>query len=197
MCNEVARRISLEQLRDGFAAVGIGLCFPEGLPTMAPLDRVRITDSTTIVRAAGDGAGEVVTRRWSWPGNGGRPVYNYRADDRDLRAGRCLVPVDAFFEFTAPENGSRRKTRWAFSDAVEPWFALGGLWRAGVSLGDGAIGEAFTLLTCPPGPDLAPYHARQMVVVERRDWAGWLSGAGPSGSIAVPLPLGTLIARRG
>lgn len=192
MCNEVARRISLQALCDGFAAAGIAIGFPEGLPNMAPLDSVRITDGTTIVCEGG----EVVTRRWSWPGTGGRPVYNYRSDGRDLKAGRCLVPVDAFFEFTAPEGGAKHKTRWAFTRAHEPWFALGGLRRGGVTLGNGEAGEAFTLLTCPPGPDVAPYHARQMVVIERRDWAGWLDGTIPSAALTVPLPASTLSAAR-
>ncbi|HEY9555046.1 hypothetical protein [Allosphingosinicella sp.] len=33
-----------------------------------------------IVRASGEtpGAAELVVRRWSWPGPGGKPVYNYR-----------------------------------------------------------------------------------------------------------------------
>lgn len=35
--------------------------------------------------------------------------------------------------------------------------------------GDGA-GDAFTLLTTEPGPDIAPIHDRQMVVLERADW---------------------------
>jgi len=31
-------------------------------------------------------------------------------------------------------------------------------------------GEAFTLLTTEPGPDVAPIHDRQMVVLECADW---------------------------
>ena len=34
---------------------------------------------------------------------------------------------------------------------------------------DGA-GDAFTLLTTDPGPDVAPIHDRQMVVLDRADW---------------------------
>lgn len=196
MCNEVARHLSLEALLDGFDAVGVALAFPERRPNMAPLPSVRITDRTVIVRQSGTGGAEVVTRRWSWPGPGGRPVYNYRSDGRDVKAGRCLVPIDAFFEFTLPEAGAKSKTRWAFTHARQPWFALGGLWRSGMTLPNDPSGEAFTLLTCPPGPDVAPYHQRQMVVIERKDWAAWLDGSAPSGRLTVPLPAGTLTAAR-
>ena len=42
---------------------------------------------------------------------------------------------------------------------------MAGLWRpvAGSS-------GAFTMLTCPPGPDVAPIHNRQIVVLEKSQW---------------------------
>jgi putative SOS response-associated peptidase YedK len=27
------------------------------------------------------------------------------------------------------------------------------------------------MLTMPPGPDIAPYHDRQIAILDRRDWA--------------------------
>ena len=41
-----------------------------------------------------------------------------------------------------------------------------------------ADGEAFTLLTTDPSPDVAPIHDRQMVVLERSDWSAWLEQTG-------------------
>ena len=69
MCNEAARRIELGLLREDWGQTGIPLRFPEGLPNMAPLDGFRITEQTTIIRAAADAPAEaeLVTRRWSWP----------------------------------------------------------------------------------------------------------------------------------
>lgn len=173
-------------MREDFAQLRIPLRFPEGLPNMAPLDSVRITDATVIVRGVEEGA-ELVTRRWSWPGAGGRPVYNYRSDGRDLTRGRCLIPVDGFYEFTAPADPKqKRKDKWLFTRRGEPWFCIAGLWRA-----DAGVGEAFTMLTCPPGADIAPYHARQVVVLERRDWGAWLDGSAASQDLCVPAPAGT------
>ena len=197
MCNEVRRRIALGQIRDDFQQLRIPLVFPEGLPNLAPLDSIRITDPTAIIRAATDGEGaEMVTRRWSWPGAGGKPVYNYRADGRRLTTGRCLVPVDGFYEFTEPERAEgapkpKRKDKWVFTHADEAWFALAGIWRA-----DAGVGEAFALLTCPPGPDVAPYHTRQVAVVARARWTDWLDPAVPSETLIGPLPAGTLAVAR-
>lgn len=54
-------------------------------------------------------------------------VYNFRSDGRDLASGRCLIPVDAFYQFTtavAPE--AERKDKWAFTHARDDWFAIAG-----------------------------------------------------------------------
>ncbi|MBW6522108.1 SOS response-associated peptidase family protein [Sphingomonas sp. RHCKR47] len=194
MCNEAARRIELGLLREDFHHLRIPLRFPEGLPNMAPLASIRITDPTVIVRASADtpGEAELVTRRWSWPGTHGRPVYNYRSDGRNIARGRCLIPVDGFYEFTAPTDpGQKRKTKWLFTHAREPWFCIAGVWRD-----DAAVGQAFAMLTTRPGADIAPYHDRQVVVLDRSDWRGWLDGSAASGDLCRPAPPGTLVATR-
>lgn len=193
MCNEAARRIDLGLLREDFAHLRIPLHFPEGLPNMQPLPSVRITNDTVIVRAVEDGSSdaELVTRRWSWPGAHGKPVYNYRSDGRNIARGRCLIPVDGFYEFTAPQPGQKRKTKWIFTHIRHPWFCIAGVWKH-----DAGVGEAFSMLTTEPGPDVAPYHSRQVVVLDRSDWSAWLDGSAPSADLCRPAPAGTLTAAR-
>jgi putative SOS response-associated peptidase YedK len=53
-------------------------------------------------------------------------------------------------------------------------------------------GEAFTLLTTEPGPDVAPIHDRQMVILERSDWSAWLELVGNEADLLRPLPTGGL-----
>lgn len=195
MCNEVARRIALGQLRDDWSQTGIELRFPEALPNLAPLDSIRITDTTLIIRApADDGSAAVaVMRRWSWPGPTGKPVYNYRSEGRSLvnhgaKGGRCLIPVDGFYEFTSSADPkAKRKDKWHFAHATDAWFCVAGLWRT-----DPKVGEAFTMLTTEPGPDIAPYHSRQIVLMPKRDWGAWIAGAVPAETLIAPTPAGTL-----
>ena len=52
--------------------------------------------------------------------------------------------------------------------------------------------ETFTLLTTAPGPDVAPIHDRQMVVLERADWLAWLELSRPEAELLQPLPAGSL-----
>ncbi len=190
MCNEVRRTVALGQIREDFSQIRIPLRFPEGAPNLAPLESIRITDPTAIVRAAPEGA-ELVQRRWSWPGPGGKPVYNFRSEGREFTSGRCLIPVDGFFEFTdpAPTEGApkkRKKDKWLFTKAGEDWFCIAGIWRTS------ELGEAFTMLTTDPGPDVAPYHNRQVAVLSRSDWAHWLDSAVPAATILKLLPSGAL-----
>ncbi len=199
MCNEAARRISLNQIRDDWSEINIPLRFPEGFPNLAAIDSFRITDTTLIIRAARDtvGKAEAVMRRWSWPGPPGKPVYNYRSEGREFgnseTQGRCLIAVDAFYEFTMPAGApkSKRKDKWAFTKAAEDWFGIAGLWRSHPAVDTGG-GQAFTMLTTEPGPDVAPYHSRQIVIVERADWGRWIDGTAPTAEICRPLPTGTL-----
>ena len=52
--------------------------------------------------------------------------------------------------------------------------------------------EAFTLLTTAPGPDVAPIHNRQMVVLDRADWMAWLDLTRPEADLLRALPAGSL-----
>ena len=190
MCNEQRRRVALGQIREDWSQTRIPLVFPEGLPNLAPLDSIRITDPNAIIRAAGDkaGAAELVVRRWSWPGAGGRPVYNFRSEGREFPHGRCLIVADGFYEFTAPADpGKKRKDKWLFTLSGEPWFCIAGLWRT-----DAKIGEAYTMLTTEPSADVAPYHNRQVVVLRPGDWTRWLDPAAPAAELLRPLPAGSL-----
>ena len=197
MCNENRRRIALGLVRDGFSETRIPLRFPEGMPNLEPLDSIRITDRNAIVRTAREadaapGEAELVIRRWSWPGPNGKPVYNFRSEGREFgnsnAGGRCLIVADGFYEFTAPADPKqKRKDKWLFTLAGEPWFCIAGIWRTSAE-----VGEAFTMLTTEPGPDVAPYHSRQIVVLERSDWARWLDPSVPAREILRPLPAGRL-----
>jgi len=53
-------------------------------------------------------------------------------------------------------------------------------------------GEAFTLLTTEPGPDVAPIHDRQVVVLERSNWSAWLEQTGNETDLFRALPAGSL-----
>lgn len=188
MCNDIRNTIPTRAIEEAFAQLKIPLVFPTGLPNLEPREDIRITEAMPIIRRREDGDAELVHLRWSWPGPNGKPVYNFRSQGRRFTSGRCLIPTDGFYEFTDPEPPApkrARKTKWLFTMTGEPWFCIAGLWRPS------PMGEAFTMLTTEPGPDIAPYHDRQIVVLRPQDWAGWLYGA-PQAELLKALPAGSL-----
>jgi putative SOS response-associated peptidase YedK len=190
MCNDYRSKVDAATIRDDFAELRIRIRFPEGVPNLEPRDDIRITDTAPIVRAidGAPGEAELVQRRWSWPGPTKKPVYNFRSDGREFTSGRCLIVADGFYEFTTPADPKqRRKDKWLFTKTDEPWFCIAGIWRTVPDLG-----EAFTMLTTEPGRDIEPYHDRQVVVLNRGDWAAWLSSAIPARDIIRALPAGSL-----
>lgn len=48
------------------------------------------------------------------------------------------------------------------------------------------------MLTMEPGPDIAPYHDRQIVILEREAWADWLDPSVSAKSLIKPLSAGSL-----
>jgi len=189
MCNDYRLEVDIASIAEDFADLKIKIEFSEGIPNVAPRSDIKITDPGIVVRSAasGRGYGDLVQRRWSWPGPTGKPVYNFRSDGREFTSGRCLIVADGFYEFTKPDDPKKKlKDKWLFTKRDEPIFCIAGIWR---SLPQ--VGEAFTMLTMPPGPDVAPYHDRQIAVLGRDQWADWLDPAVAAGSILRTLPAGS------
>lgn len=188
MCNLYTHAKSVDEVRRHFANLQLPLLMPEGIPNLQPRD-IAITDPGPIVRAASEpGSYELVVRRWSWPGPGGRPVYSFRSEGREFGSGRCLILADGFYEFTAPADPRRkRKDRWLFRAASGEMIGIAGLLRDAPG-----IGEAFTMLTAEPGPDVAPYHVRQVAVLASDRWSDWLDYRVAAGELLRPAPPGML-----
>lgn len=146
---------------------------------------IEIGESATVIRAAGNGV-EMAPMSFGFPPprKGAGPVFDFKSEGRHFGdSSRCLVPASAFFEFTGTKYP---KTRHRFWMTGEPCFAIAGLWR------DSENGPAFTMLTTEPGPDVAPIHGRQIVILQPHRWAQWLYLSKPESELLKPLPAGTL-----
>ena len=188
MCNLYRMEKAPDAIAGLARELGRQLRFPEGVPNFQPRD-VRITERAAILRAAGDEDIDLVERRWSWPGPRGAPVFNFRGEGRRFDpADRCVILTDGFYEFTAPEDPkAKKKRRWLFTWPEHDWFGIAGICRT-----DPTVGEAFTMLTCEPGADVAPYHNRQVVLLSPRDCMAWLDPGSSAQDFVKPLPAGSL-----
>jgi len=193
MCNDYRNRKSARRLSEEFSHIKVPLRFVDGIPNIEPRDDIRITDRAPVILPDGDGA-KLAMMRWSWPSPKGAPVFNFRSENRTFeREKRCLIPADGFYEFTASADAkAKRKDKWLFTMKDHDLFGIAGIWRASAANGE----DAWTMLTCPPGPDVAPYHDRQVVVLSPARWRSWLSGEAPEKEILVPSLAGTLMVAR-
>jgi putative SOS response-associated peptidase YedK len=152
-------------------------------------DDIRINDMGPVMRATGNMI-ELAQMNFSFPPSGprGGPVFNFRSEGRDFTdSKRCLIPASGFYEFTGKKYP---KTKHRFSLIGAPFMAIAGLWREA----QGNHPASFTMLTTSPGPDVAPYHDRQVVVLQPENWADWLHLTKPQGKLLRPLPEGSLVA---
>jgi putative SOS response-associated peptidase YedK len=131
---------------------------------------------------------ELVSMRFGFPPPKPKagPVFNFRSEGRSFANSKwCLFPASAFFEFT---GGKYPKTKHRFTLNDAPFMAIAGLWKGG----EGNQPPAFTMLTTEPGPDVAPIHNRQVVVLLPENWRHWLELSKPEIELLQPLPEGTL-----
>ncbi|HXG81422.1 MAG TPA: SOS response-associated peptidase family protein [Sphingomicrobium sp.] len=172
MCNLYRLHKGADAIRKIFEGLGHQLSFPEGIPNLQPTD-IRITDPAPIVRMGQNGL-EMVVRRWSWPGTHGKPVFNLRSEGRSFR-NRCLAIADGFYEFTAPEDPrAKRKCRWLFTPVEGELLGIAAVTQTHLQ-----VGEAFSLLTAEPSPEVAPIHNRQIILPGPAHWLEWLDPSTP------------------
>jgi putative SOS response-associated peptidase YedK len=169
-----------------FSQTRIPVRWPKAAPNLEPREDIWPTDKAPVIRRLEDGTNEFVQLRWGFPPARpkGAPIINFRSERRRFPVGRCLIPASHFFEFTGTKSP---KQKWKFTKADGDWFCFAGLWRP---MPEG--GEAFTLLTTAPRPDVAPIHDRQMVVLNRSEWSAWLELTGNEADLLRPLPAGSL-----
>ena len=189
MCNDYERQVEWAVYCEAMAKAQLGMpadANPEQLPST---DDTRVNDIAPIMRTRGNVV-ELASLRWGFapPRPGAAPVFNFKSEGRKFdKSNRCLIPASAFFEFTGTKSP---KSKWRFTLAGSPILAIAGLWRE-----DPTTGDAFTMLTTPPGADIAPFHDRQVVVMPVQDYATWLYLDKPEAELLTPLPAGSLAVR--
>ena len=190
MCNRYGFLAPVSRLVDEFSQIGVPILFKnDAIPNIPPRDHIRPTDTALILQPldpANPAAGlQLVQARWwlipffhrgsvkDW-----KPICtNARSETvataaafrEPFKRRRCLVPATHFFEWTGAKGA---KTMRRFTRNGAEIFCFAGLWDRAQTV-DGPV-ESFTILTCEPGPDCAPFHSRQPVILEPEAWRPWL-----------------------
>lgn len=168
------------------------------IPDFAPNADLRPTDRAPVVRRAhGSDEREVALLRWGlvpvWAKDlkFGVRCINARAETiasaaafrTAYRKRRCLVPLNAFYEWSGPAG---HKTKWRITLKDEPLFALAGLWEWWKDPASGEGVETYTIVTTDANKLLAPVHDRMPVIVAERDYERWLDAADEARDLLAP-----------
>ncbi len=178
MCGRYAQHSEVEKLRALLRTVN-------PLPNIAPSWNVAPTRLAPVVRRHPDtGARHLDLLRWGllprWAkslADKPQPI-NARSETAAgnrmfgdaLARRRCLVPIDAFYEWQVTPDG---KIPHAIARADGAPIVAAGLWE-GWRSADGTVIRSFTIMTTTACPELAHLHERMPVVLEQADFSPWL-----------------------
>lgn len=186
MCNDYELHVSHADYVKAIRALDLTTPSSESAADLPQADDIKIGDLGPVLVVSGNGV-ELKPMKFGWPPPRPRagPVFNFKSDGRSFAdSKRCLIILSGFFEFVGTKY-PKAKYRFALKDS--PVMAIAGLWSEAE---DGAL--SFTMLTTAPGPDIEPYHDRQVCVIPPADWAAWLFLTKPEEELLKPLPAGTL-----
>lgn len=189
MCGRYVSATSPQQIADYFGAATVSESLVEPNYNVAP---------TVIVPAVRDRDGDrhIDGLRWGllpfWAKSlgAGAKMINARSETaaekgafkRALAKRRCIVPADAFYEWTTVANpagsGKPIKQPWCIKRIDGAPFAFAGLWETwrGPDGDDDPI-YTCTILTREPNAVMAKLHDRMPVTVPPDQWEHWLDPA--------------------
>lgn len=191
MCNDYGNHVAYAEIAAAMRDLEMPIVSPSAAPNLEPRSDIWPSETAPVIRRSSEGV-ELAQMRWGFdPSNPkGRLVINFRSDGRRFtNSRRCLVPASHFYEF---KGRKAPKEKWKFTLGGESWFCFAGLWSEATMVAP----ESFTLLTTEPGPDVAPIHSRQMVVLRPNQWKSWLDLTQPEHELLAPLPAGSLEVER-
>ena len=156
-------------------------------PELAPRYNIAPTQEVAAVRAGAAGGRELVALHWglipAWANDRAMAarMINARAETlaakpafrSALRARRCLVVADGFYEWRQVGAGKRP---YFIGLASGGPFGFAGLWERWAGAGADAV-ESCTIVTTVANELVAPIHDRMPVILEPAEFALWLDPA--------------------
>lgn len=177
MCGRFSQQRPASELAEIFAAEPL-------VEEPGPRFNVAPTDEALVV-VQRDERRAITAYRWGliphWADSAkvGSRMFNARAETltaspafRDsLRRKRCVVPVEAFYEWR--REGTVRQPYTIASAGGLP-LALAGLWDGWRDPATDTVRRTFTIVTTTPNETMEPIHNRMPAILADDEWATWL-----------------------
>jgi putative SOS response-associated peptidase YedK len=177
MCGRFSQQRPTSELAEIFDAEDL-VDAPGGQFNVAPTDDAAVVvqrEETRAVTAYRFG----LIPHWADSAKVGNRMINARAETMErspayryaVRHRRCLVPVDAFYEW---QRDGKIKRPFAITTPDGKPIALAGLWSGWRDPDTDQLVRSFAIVTTAPNDLLRPIHDRMPVVVAEADWDRWL-----------------------
>src|SRR5947208_6693867 len=178
MCGRTVQKTPLGEIRVLFETVN-------PIPNAAPNYNAAPTDTLPVVRLDRDGRRSLDLLRWGlipWWAKDikmGARCINAMAEtvatkpafrDAFTRGQRCLVPVDAFYEWKKTAAG---KQPYAIVAADGLPLAMAGLWERWKDRASGDVVQTFTIITTVPNELCGAIHDRMPAILRPEKWTAW------------------------
>lgn len=200
MCGRYTQTAGFEELAERF-------CLSGGDPGLAPRWNQAPGQDAPVIVGGEDGPRLVLMRwglvpSWSREGPAGFTAINARSETAaqrpafkgPLRASRCLVPADGFYEWAGGKAAGRAPLRFALAGGGH--FAMAGLWDRWEGEGGPLLG--FAILTTGANDLVARLHGRMPAILAPGDEDAWLdpkrSDPEQLGPLLRPLPAKSMTA---
>lgn len=200
MCGRYVSASSPQEIADYFGATVIGETLVEPNYNVAPTTQVPVIRERPARRSSDDADRTEGDQRWldlvrwglipSWAKskNIGAKMINARIETvttknafrAAVKRRRCIVPADAFYEWTAiphPDGAKPAKQPWCIKRADGDMFAFAGLyevWRDPEAGDDAEPIVSCTVLTREANEAMSAIHDRMPVMLQPDLWGPWL-----------------------
>ncbi len=177
MCGRYRRRSIKAKIAEEFA-VSHGLDELE----IEPEDEVAPGSMQPVVYLTAEGERALALMRWGFKLLD-RFLFNTRSETVEqsrfwkepFRERRCIVPADAFFEWSSASAKSRKK--FEISLQGEELFGMAGVWSPWQNPRTGQWEQTFSILTTEANEAMRPIHDRQPEILAPSEYAEYLAPA--------------------
>jgi putative SOS response-associated peptidase YedK len=178
MCGRYRRRSDKQRIAEAFH-VGMDL---EDI-YLEPEDDIAPGSIQPVVLTGEEGEREIALMRWGFK-LPDRHLFTARSEGIEqaqfwkdsFQKRRCIVPADAIFEWSQPEQGKKKPKYEIVIPGREP-FGIAGVWKPWKNPKTNKWEPTFAVITGEPNEISQPIHDRLTTILDPRDYEEYLTAA--------------------
>jgi putative SOS response-associated peptidase YedK len=178
MCGRYRRRSDKQRIADAFH---VGMDLAEIY--LEPEEDIAPGSIQPVVLSGDTGGREIALMRWGFK-LPDRHLFNARSEGIErapfwkdsFQERRCIVPADAFFEWS--DTGQKKKAKYEIAVPGREPFGMAGVWKPWKNPKTDQWERTFAVITGEPNELMRPVHDRMTTILDPRDYEAYLTATG-------------------